>query len=239
MQEKPSLGVSVLCFNQERVLERSLSNLKSLYFGDFEKTEIFVFDPGYPGKSTALFRDICRKYGAWYVEMPNRGQTLNILASVPYLEKFDYVLGWEPDGDISDTRYLSIAKGWLDEDPELGYICPRATDWVYEAQGPARKVSSDSEAREIKFVGGWPQLFYRGECWRQLKNLQASCKGPYGGTEYDIWKAVHPWKGLMLRNVVDRVDQSLFDESFQKWKHETIGKGDQEFYEQSTYLRKE
>lgn len=236
--QKPSLGISLLCFNNERVLERSLSNLKCLFFGDFEKPEIFVFDPGYPEKNTGEFRDICKRHGAWYVEMPNRGQTINIRASVPYLSKFDYVLGWEPDGDISDSRYLSIAKGWLDEDPSLGYIIPRATEWVYEAQGPARKVSSDAEAREIKFVGGWPQLFYRGAAWRDLKNLEPSCKGPYGGTEYDIWRALEAWKGLMLRNVVDRVDQSLFDESFQKWKHETIGKADQVPYEQSSYLRK-
>jgi hypothetical protein len=166
--------------------------------------------------------------------MVNQGQTLNIKAMVPYLSTYDYVLNWEPDADINDSRYLSICLELMQEHPKLGYISPSHQEWVYQRQGNTLHASADKECKKITFQGGFPQLFYRAECWRMLENIVPSCKGPYGGTEYDVWKAVQPWKGLMLRNVFDRVDQSLFDEEYKNWKSATIGRDDQKFFEENS-----
>jgi hypothetical protein len=227
MQNKATLGVSLLCYNNERVLLNSLLNLQKLDFSPFSSVKIIVFDPGYPLKNKEQFNSVCEQHQCQVFDMTNFGQTQNIKATVPYFKDCDYVLGWEPDADIREPNYLKICVELLKKYEDVGYITPMAEEWVYARQGETRHKTDILECKEITFAGGWPQLFYRGSSFQKLKYIQASCAGPYGGTEMDIFKAMLPEKGLMLRNVRDLVDQSQFDKSYQDWKHATIGRADQ------------
>jgi hypothetical protein len=230
--QKPTLGVVLLCFNNEKVLEASLRELERLDMSAFGLVELHVFDPGYPLKNYTNWKAVVRKHCGYYYEMTNKGQTKNILATVPFMAKYDYVLAWEPDAKLNNRNYLNICMEHIALDKEVGYVMPMHQEWVYQRQGETRMVTSALEAKEVTFQGGWPQVFYTKAAWAKLFALTQSCKGPYGGTEYDIWKALQPVKGLMLRNVVDTVDQSLYDDSYKAWKAETIGRDDQKFFEE-------
>jgi len=232
MDQKPSLGISLLCFNNERALENSLKNLKALDFGAFQKPELYIFDPGYPLASPGSFKRIAMSYGAKLVSIKNEGQTVNIQKGVPYLEKYDYVLGWERDACLNDRNFLTVSLDILMNEPEIGYTVPKHQDWVYEKQGSVRYLTAPKEGRIITFQGGFPLTFYRQDAYKKLKTMTPSCKGPYGGTEFDIWAAIQPLQGIMLRNFFDRVDQSAYDPEYMRWKAETIGRDDQKFFEE-------
>lgn len=232
MVQKPTLGISLLCFNNERVLEQSLRNLKKLDFGAFSEVKIIIFDPGYPLRSQNAFIRLAHEAGAKLIAIKNHGQTTNIKKTIPYLELYDYVLGWEPDADLNDRAFLTVSLEILSTEPEIGYTVPKHQEWVYDRQGEVRHLTALKEGRIITFQGGFPLTFYRQDAFKKLKTMKASCKGPYGGTEFDIWAAIQPLQGLMLRNFWDKVDQSAYDESYMRWKAETIGRPDQKYFEE-------
>lgn len=233
MLQKQTLGVSLLCFNNERVLKNSLQNLQKLDFSAFSNVQIFVFDCGYPKRDILDFARISAEFNAKLVSMKNHGQTANIRKTVPYLKDFDYVLGWEPDADLTDKNFLTVSLEIFSDLENVGYTVPKHQDWVYDRQGDTRFLTSHKECKIIRFQGGFPLLFYKGEAFKKLENLQQSCKGPYGGAEYDIWKAIQPLQGVMLRNISDKVDQSQYDPEYMHWKATTIGRTDQKFFEES------
>jgi hypothetical protein len=230
MDKKPTLGVALLCFNNERALEKSLRELLSLDFSPFRYLEIHVFNPGYPLANKSEYSAICRRYGAKEHVIENLGQTINIKESVPHLLKFDYVLGWEPDSVVDDKLYLTTCVDLCSRFTDVEYVVPKHVDWVYDRQGQIVDEGKHSEGRIITFQGGWPQTFYTQKAWAKLENIKPSCVGHYGGTEYDIWAALQPFSGIMLKNICDKVDQSLYDKSYKTWKETTIGKPNQKPY---------
>lgn len=227
-----TISTIILHYNNNKVLEQSLKNLKSLDFSQLQNLGTVVLFCGYPGASKQEAIEICQKFGATLTEIKNLGQTQNIKNSVPLAIKADFILGWEPDSKIENKNYLNIAVEAISE-TGCDFVVPKHQEWVYERQGKENKFG-----RVITFAGGWPSLLYTYEAWLDLLYLVPSCKGPYGGTEMDIYRALLPRQGIMLRDVVDETDQSLFDQSYQAWKHQTIGKDDQTFYEQSSHFNK-